>query len=193
MSVQEYRPLIVRSNRTLGSLLLEKKLVTSEQLDAANEKLLEYLEKEDLRRANILYVLLFEMQVLNEDAYLEALVEKHSLPLMDLHACQFKKIIDLQLDPTTCWATWTIPFDIVDDFFLLATVLYPSPQVVKFWQDKYAGKNIIWYGLTVRAFQTAMEKLEQVKADAAKAAQQQAAKSTPKSAGGAQPPQPQKK
>jgi hypothetical protein len=193
MALQEHRPLIVRSNRTLGSLLLEKKLIDSDQLDTANEKLLEYLEKDDLRRASILHVLMYDLQVLNEDAYLEAVVEKFSLGLMDLHACQFKKLNDLALDFTACWATWTIPFDIVDDFYLIATVLYPCPQVVKYWQDKYAGKNIIWYAITVRSFQSAMEKLEQMKTEATRAASALPGKSASKPTPGTKPPQPQKK
>jgi len=196
MALQEYRPLIVRSNRTLGSLLLEKKLVTSDQLDSANEKLIECLDKEDLRRASILHVLIFDLQVLNEDAYLEAVVEKFGLSLMDLHSCQFKKVAELALDPTACWATWTIPFDIVDDFYLLATVHYPSPQVVKFWQDKFPGKHIIWYALTIRSFQAGMEKLEQVKVEATRAAEAAAAKAAKtgaKPSSGTKSPHPAKK
>ncbi len=193
MSLQEHRPLIVRSNRTLGTLLLEKKLITSDQLDIANEKLLENLEKGDLRRANILHVLMFDMQVLNEEAYLEMVIEKYSLALMDLHGCQFKKTADLDLDLTACWATWTIPFDLVDDFYLIATVLYPSPQVVKFWQEKYAGKNIIWYVLTVRSFQSAMEKIEHLKPEGARAAPPPPTKASSRSSGNTRPPQSHKK
>ncbi len=172
MSLQEHRPLIVRSNRALGSMLLEKKLVTSEQLDTANEKLLDNIAADDLRRASILPILLFEMQVLNEDAYLDAAVEKSGLGLIDLHGCQFRKFADLRLDITASWATWTIPFDIVDDFVLLATVFYSTPPVQKFWQEKFSGKNLLWYATAVRSFQTAMEKMEQMKVDAAKAAAQ---------------------
>jgi len=193
MSLQEHRPLIVRSNRTLGSLLLEKKLITSDQLDTANEKLLEHLEKDDLRRASVLHVLIFEMQVLNEDAYLEAVIDKFGVALIDLHSCQFKKVADLSLDLTACWATWTVPFDVVDDFYLLATLLYPSPQVVKFWSEKYAGKNIIWYALSVRSFQSAMEKLEHVKTESARAAQAHTAKTAAKSSTHTKPSQPVKK
>ena len=186
MSLPEYRPLIVRSNRTLGSLLLEKKLITSDQLDTANEKLLDHLDKGDLRRASILHVLIFEMQALSEEAYLESVVEKFGLAPMDLHAFQFKKLSDLALDFTACWATWTIPFDIVEDFYLIATVLYPSPQVVKFWQDKYSGKNLIWYALTLRSFQSAMEKLENLKAESTRTAP--AAHKPAKSPGGTKAP-----
>lgn len=169
MSLQEYRPLIVRGNRALGSMLLEKKLVTPEQLDEANEKFLANIEQGDARRASLLHTLMFEMQVLNEDAFLEATIEKCALGLIDLHGCQFRKFADLKPDPEACWATWTVPFDLVDDFYMLASLMYPSPAVVKFWQEKFAGKNLLWYATSIRSFQMAMEKLEQLKSDAARA------------------------
>ncbi len=192
MSLQEYRPLIVRGNRALGSMLLEKQLVTPEQLDEANEKFLANIEQGDARRASLLHTLMFEMQVLKEDAFLEATIEKCALGLIDLHGCQFRKHADLQPDPSACWATWTLPFDVVDDFYMLASLMYPSPAVVKFWQEKFAGKNLVWYATSVRSFQSAMEKLEQLKGEAARAASAaQARVSTPK--GQTKPPVPAKK
>ncbi|HVU37046.1 MAG TPA: hypothetical protein VHC95_01820 [Opitutales bacterium] len=191
MSLQEYRPLIVRASRTLGSVLLEKQLVTAEQLDEANEKFLANLEQGDLRRASILHVLLFEMQVLKEDAFIEATVEKYGLGLIDLHGCQFRKFSELQPITDACWVTWTVPFDVLDDFYLLASLMYPSPPVVKFWQEKFPGKNLLWYATSVRSFQSAMEKLEQLKGEAARAAAVAAARtSTPKTT---KPPLPAKK
>jgi hypothetical protein len=188
MSLQDHRPLIVRSNRALGSMLLEKRLVTPEQLDEANAKFLESLQGGDVRRASILHVLMFEMQVLNEDAYIEAIVEKHGLGLMDLHGCQFRKAGDLQIDLEACWVTWTVPFDLVDDFVMLATLFYSSPPVVKFWQDKYAGKNLLWYVTSVRSLQSSLDRLEQMKNEAALAAKHAAGQK-----GGTKPAQPAKK
>ncbi len=170
MSLQQHRPLIVRGNRALGLLLLEKQIITPEQLDAANEKLVQNIEQGDVRRASILHILLFELQVLNEDAYLEALVEKSGLGLIDLHACQFRKFADLHPDCAACWATWTVPFDLVEDFILLATAVFPTPPAQKFWQEQYPGKNLLWYVTSARSFQGAMEKLEQLKTEAAKSA-----------------------
>jgi hypothetical protein len=189
MALLEHRPLIVRGNRALGLMLLEKQIITPEQLDTANEKLVENMELGEIRRASILHILLFEMQVLNEDAYLEALVEKSGLGLIDLRACQFRKFADLQPDFNACWATWTLPFDIVEDFYLLATAAFPSAPTQKFWQDKYPGKNLLWYITSIRSFQAAMEKLEQLKAESTKTAP--AAKPATKSV--TRPPHPPKK
>jgi hypothetical protein len=165
MSLQEYRTLLVRSNRALGTMLQEKKLVTTEQLDEANEKLLENIQTGDARRASILHILLFEMQVLNEDAYMEAVAERHAVGMIDLHSCQFRKTADLHFDLTASWVTWTVPFDMVDDFCMLATAFYSSPPAVKFWQEKYAGRNLVWYSASVRSLQSALERLEHAKVD----------------------------
>jgi hypothetical protein len=169
MATTELKPLILRSNRFLGTVLVEKKLVTVEQLEAANEKLLGHIQNNDLRRANILHILLFEMQIMNEDLYLEAVVEQHGLGLIDLHGCAFRKFADLKFDLAACWATWTVPFDIADDFYLLATAFYPSQPAVKFWQEKYAGSNLLWYATSVRSLQAALERLEQMRAASEKA------------------------
>ncbi len=169
MPTSEFKPLILRSNRFLGTILVEKKLVTVEQLEEANEKLLGHIQNNDLRRANILHILLFEMQILNEDLYLESVVEQHGLGLIDLHGCAFRKFSDLKLDLAACWATWTVPFDVADDFYLLATAFYPSQPAVKFWQEKYAGSNLLWYATSVRSLQAALERLEQMRAASDKA------------------------
>jgi hypothetical protein len=34
--------------------------------------------------------------------------------------------------------------------------MYASPAVVKFWQEKFPGKNLLWYATSVRSFQSAM-------------------------------------
>ena len=41
MSSAEYRPLLMRANRLLGSALIEHNLVKFEDLEAANERLLQ--------------------------------------------------------------------------------------------------------------------------------------------------------
>jgi len=176
MQLQTFRPLILRSNRSLASMLLEKKLVSQEQLDAANEKLVEHIQNGELRRANLLHVLLFEMQVLSEDLYIDAVVEKYGLGLMDLHGCQFRKLADLKIEPMACWATWTLPFDTVEDFYFLATACYPSQPIIKFWQEKYNGANLIWYATGVRSLHAALERLEQQLGELSKIPNQNPAK-----------------
>jgi len=49
MSIKENRPLILRSNRFLGSALVERALITNESLEAANEKLLDIINIKSLK------------------------------------------------------------------------------------------------------------------------------------------------
>ena len=49
--MSEYRPLLMRSNRLLGSALIEHNLVKFEDLEAANERLLEIATTGDLRHS----------------------------------------------------------------------------------------------------------------------------------------------
>jgi len=72
---------------------------------------------------------------------------------------------------------------------LLATAAFPGAPAQKFWQDKYTGKNLLWYVTSNRSFQGAMEKLEQKKNEAAQAA----AAAQPAAKGVTKPPMPVKK
>ena len=58
--MSEHRPLLMRSNRLLGSALIEHNLVKFEDLEAANERLLEIATTGDLRRSSVLSVLVYE-------------------------------------------------------------------------------------------------------------------------------------
>ncbi|MEM8548068.1 MAG: TRAP transporter TatT component family protein [Pseudomonadota bacterium] len=73
--MSEQRPLILRSNRFLGSALIERGLVTAEDLEVANEKLLETIQAGDIRGASLLNILIYEQKALDEALLLDSLVE----------------------------------------------------------------------------------------------------------------------
>ena len=74
----------MRSNRLLGSALIEHNLVKFEDLEAANERLLEIATTGDLRRSSVLSVLVYEKKVLTEEAMLHHVVDDHGVSVIDL-------------------------------------------------------------------------------------------------------------
>lgn len=122
----EQRPLILRSNRFLGSALVERGLVTSEDLEAANEKLLETIQSGDMRGASLLNILIYELKALDEAQLIDSLVEIDEVSLVDLSNYDLARFRDYKLDRDLCWATYTIPFDRVEDFNMVATGYYPE-------------------------------------------------------------------
>ena len=169
----EHRTLLMRANRLLGASLVEANLVKIEDLEAANERLLELLQTNSERQATLLGVLMYEKKVLSEDALLHHLVDNDGLGLIDLHDYEVPEEFRKNLDLGMCWATWTVPFDREEDFTFVATAYYLSPAVRAHW-TKQLGKNILWYATTLEVISDYLEKIE---ADKAKAAAPPVAKS----------------
>jgi hypothetical protein len=157
--MSEFRPVIMRCNRLLGAALVEKNLVTVEQLEAANERLLQALEKGSDREACLLAILLHDVHALTQDALLEHLVEELSLGLVDLREIDLHDDLKSHLDTGMCWATWSVPFDKDDDVHFIATAYSLSPAVRQFWEKQFSGP-IIWYGTTLDSVSDCLEKIE---------------------------------
>ena len=158
--MKQYRPLIMRSNRFLGSALIERNLLSVETLEAANEKLLENIQAGDLRSANLLNILLFEMKAFEEQALIDQIVEESNIGLIDLHNYNMLKIgNEVALDHDLCWATYTVPFDKVEEFTFLATAYYLSKPAIKAWEDAMSGR-LVWYTSSITSIFNALGRLE---------------------------------
>ena len=158
MVSKEHRPLLMRSNRLLGAALVEHNLVKIEDLEGANEKLIEIVALGRPRQSTILGILAFDLKVLKEDDVLHHLVESEGVGLVDLRDYDVPDELKKGLDVSACWATWSVPFDREEEFFFVATAYYLSPAVRAFWEKKLAGP-IIWYGATLEAIADYLEKI----------------------------------
>jgi hypothetical protein len=160
--MQQYRALILRSNRFLGSSLVNKGLLTNGDLEAANEKFMDAVQSPELlKNASILTTLLYDLKVLEESSLLEHIVEEHSLGLIDLDHIDIRPLPSTEIDMSLCWATSTIPFDKVEHTYMVATCYYLSAPVLKHWEDLLDGK-IVWYGASMASMGRGLERLEDV-------------------------------
>lgn len=149
----------MRSNRLLGAALVERNLVTVEQLEAATERLLQVLETGTDREACLLAILINESKAFTEETLLEHLVDESLLAVIDLRELDLSDDFKVTLDPGPCWASWTVPFDKDDDVHYVATAYYPSMAVRQHW-EKELGEPIIWYATTLDSIAEFLEKLE---------------------------------
>ncbi|TAG28561.1 MAG: hypothetical protein EAZ36_05710 [Verrucomicrobia bacterium] len=154
----EIRSLLMRANRLLGASLVEANLVTIEQLESANEKLLELISEGTPRQCTLLGVLAYDLKVVREEDILQYCVDEHHLGLIDLRVYDGADEARAAVIQSACWATWTVPFDRDEDFTLLATAYYLSPAVRTFW-EKQIGGPIIWYGTTLDEISGLLERL----------------------------------
>jgi hypothetical protein len=159
--MQEYRALILRSNRFLGSALVERGLVSVHELEAANEKFMEAIQSSELKRASILSTLLFENKSLAEESLIEHLVEEEDVGLIDLSYVDLRSLRPMNVDLSLCWATSTIPFDKVENTYMVATCYWLSAPVVKYWEDLLDGR-VLWYGTPLSSMTRALEQIEEI-------------------------------
>jgi hypothetical protein len=155
----ENRPLLMRVNRLLGAALVEHNLVKIENLEAANERLLEAVTAGDRRKTSVLAILAHEIKVVKEEDVLQHLVETEGIGLVDLHNYEMPDELRKSLDTADCWATWTLPFDQEENFYFVATAHLLSPAVRAHWQKKLGGQ-ILWYGTTLDVIADTLEKID---------------------------------
>ena len=151
--------MLMRANRLLGAALVDNNLVKLEDLEKANERLLEVLAANQARQSTVLGILAYEMKVVREDDVLQFIVESEGAGLVDLRNYDTSDEIRKSLDVGACWATWSVPFDREEEFYFIATSYYLSPAVRSFWEKQY-GAQIIWYGTTLDVIADYLEKLE---------------------------------
>jgi hypothetical protein len=159
--MQEHRALILRSNRFLGSALVDRGLVSMSELEGANEKFMEAIQASELKRASILNTLLFESKALSEADLFEHLVDEEGLGLVDLDFVELRSLRPFNIDLSLCWVTSTIPFDKVEDTYMLASCYYLSAPVVKHWEESLDGR-VIWYGTSTTSVTRALERIQEI-------------------------------
>ena len=163
----------MRSNRFLGSALTDAGLVTRDDLEKANEKFMDAIQNEEVKNASIMTSLLFDLKVLDEARLIEFVTEEKGAGVIDLNAVEMPSLRTMNVDPGLCYATSTIPFDRVEETFLVATCYYLSKPVVKHWEELLRGR-VIWYATTMSALASALERIEEMHAAEDAAAEDEA-------------------
>jgi hypothetical protein len=154
----EHRQLLMRANRLLGAGLVEANLVKIEDLEKANERLLEIMAVEQPRQSTVLGILAYQMKVVREEELLQHVVDNEGVGLVDLRGYDVPDEVKRTTDLPTCWATWSVPFDHEEDFHFIATAYYLSPAVRSFWEKQFSGP-ILWFGSTLEVIADYLEKV----------------------------------
>lgn len=154
----ENRSLMMRANRLLGAGLVEHNLVKIEDLEKANERLLDIIASNQPRQATVLGVLAYELKVIREEDVLQHLVETEGLGLVDLRGYEPPDDTKKGLDMDACWATWSVPFDQEEDFTFVASAYYLSPAVRTYWEKRFEGP-ILWFGTTLEGIAEHLDRL----------------------------------
>jgi hypothetical protein len=158
-TLTEHKTLLMRANRTLGSALMELNIVNIQDIEQANEKLLERVAANQLRESSMMAILAFDMKVVREEDLLQHVVEADGVGLVDLRDYDVPDESRKNIDMGACWATWSVPFDKEEEFHFVATAYYLSPAVRAFW-EKQLGTSILWFGTTLEGIADYLERLQ---------------------------------
>ncbi len=154
----EFRSLLMRSNRLLGAQLVEQNLIKLDDLEAANEKLLDLIGSGTPRQRTVLGILAYDLNAVKEEEILLHQRDTDGVGLVDLEHYEMNEEIKASLVPEECWATWSIPFDVQEDMTFVASAYYLSPAVRKFWEERYEHR-VLWYGTTLEGIAEYLEGL----------------------------------
>lgn len=155
----EHRPLMMRANRLLGASLVEHNLISVEVLEEANERLLELMSAEDAEAVSLLSILLNEKQALTESHLLQFETEELGLGLIDLSNYEQPDDLRKKTDVGACYATWSVPFDLEDGMYFIASAYYLSPAVRNYW-EKQLDATIQWYATSTEVIDEFLRKLK---------------------------------
>ena len=148
--------LILRANRYLAAALLENRLISNDDVEKANSRLLEMLQSPNPHNASILSILIYDLKALDEDKLLQHLVERQKVGLVHLGHFQFENAPMVDISMEECSATMTVPFDRIGNAVCIATCYYLSKPVIDFWENKF--ENVLWYSTSVASFAIALER-----------------------------------
>jgi hypothetical protein len=155
---RETSSLLIKSNRVLGTRLVEAGLVNMEDMERGNELFIERARAQDLKRASLLRILVFDNQTLKEERLLDHLIEHHPVGAVMLENYSLDPVLLSQHPLELMHASWTLPLDYVNERWFMATAYYLSDVVRKFWEDRMEGR-ITWYATSLNQLEMVFDQL----------------------------------
>ena len=152
-----FRQLILRANRFLGSSLVDKDLVQEGTLELANERLLEMFNEKPVSRPMLLEILIYEMQTLAEADYLDVLARGSPIGLIDLSRVAVHTPEGVTAEE--CRATNTVVFDTMEQYHFLATTYYLSTPIREYWQERFSG-SVQWFACSIASMNEQLESMQ---------------------------------
>ena len=140
----ELRQLVLRSNRILGSTLVDLGLITISDLEEANEILVQRVRDTPPEKLSILNILLLETKKLLESDLIQVQVQQRRLALINLRNYRIRRLDVSVANLDTCRGTMTLPFDKVGTYTMVGSAYLLSRPTVEHWERLIEGK-VLWY------------------------------------------------
>ncbi len=168
---------MIKSNRVLGTRLVEAGLTTVDDMDKANEVFISLARSGDVRRASLLRIMIYDHQSITEESLLDYQLEHCPVGAVMLENYNLEEELYADIPLELMRASWTLPIDKVGGRWFLASCYYLSDVVKEFWEEKLQAR-INWYVTTMGQLEREFD--VRAAAEEEKAAAETAADSTGK-------------
>lgn len=155
--------LLIKSNRVLGTRLVEVGLTTVEDMDHANEAFIGLARAKDIKRASLLRIMVYDNQTLKEESLLDYQLEHYPVGAVMLENYNLKEELVADIPLEIIRASWTLPIDRVGDRWFLVTAYYMSDVVRSYWEELLGGR-ITWYVSPLSQLETVFESMAEAEA-----------------------------
>ncbi len=148
-----------RANQSIGEELVRRKLTNEEMIEQAQPLLEKYLEEGEIKRACLLKILIWDLELIEEKNVLDYHIEEFHLGYCNTtnYKIDREALPDFKLNE--CWATMSIPVDFNSGVFFVATCNYLSSAVMEHWEMRLTPK-IFWYLTDLTTLTRTLEDLE---------------------------------
>lgn len=157
--LKETNSLLLKSNRVLGTRLVDAGLTSPEHMDEANEVFIQRARERNLKRASLLRILIFDNQTLREESLLDHQLEHFPVGALMLDSYHVDEVL-LEQHPVEFYrASWSLPVDLVNDRWFVTTAYYMSDIVRSFWEERLEGR-VSWSITPLGQMEEAISRLE---------------------------------
>ncbi len=154
------KALTLRANISLGESLVKLRLAEEEMIGKQGlPALRKYLDQGDIKRASLLKILSWDLNLINEKLIIDHHIEDYNLGHCNLSNYVIDQSLLANFTLNECWATMSLPFDLLEGMFFVASCNYLSKVVVAHWEKRLC-RDIIWYIVDLSSLTMNLERLE---------------------------------
>lgn len=126
-------------------------------LEEANNRLLENIQKGDLMKSNLLSILVYDLAKMEEILWDSLVLDTQNVGLVKLSSLNINADVLSNIDQGLCWSSLTIPFDQNGSITMVASATLVLDPVRAAFEEAIDGQ-VIWYYASLSDILETLEK-----------------------------------
>lgn len=154
------KALAYRASASLGEALVKEKLAEEEMIAKQGlPALRKHLDRGNFKRASLLKILTWDLNLVDEKKVIDHHIEDYNLGYCNLAHYNIDQTLLANFTLKECWATMSLPFDLLEGVFFVATCNYLSKDVISHWEKRLC-RDIVWFIIDLSTLTMTLERLE---------------------------------